>query len=118
MAVDIKRRVLASREQQVTAGGRVFTIRRMADLPLARLREKHRGDAGAFLVDLVRESVVDWQMDEQSLFAGGGDSPVAFDAEVFAVWVDDQPETFNDLVTAVLDQLNRHREQLADSAKN
>lgn len=114
----IKRRILAAREQDVQAGGRVFTIRRMGDLPLARLREKHRGDTSAFVVDLVRESVVGWQMDEAGLFPGGGDSAVPFDADLFITWVEDQPEIFGELTTAVLEQLQRHRETREESGKN
>lgn len=114
----LKRRILALREQQVTAGGRAFTVRRMGDLPLARLRERHRSDTSAFLVDLVRESVVGWDMDEAGLFAGGGDSAVTFDSDLFMTWIEDQPTVFDELATAVVEILNRHREHRAASAKN
>lgn len=114
----IKRRILAAREQQVTAGGRTFTIRRLAALPIARLRERHRGDGSGFIVELVRESVVGWDMDEAGLYAGGGDSRVEFDTDLFMAWVEDEPETFNELTAAVLEQLARHREQREAAEKN
>lgn len=114
----LQRRILALREQQVTAGGRSFTVRRMGDLPLARLRERTRGDGSAFMVELIRESVVGWQMDEAGLLAGGGDSPVEFSTELFMTWIEDQPETFSELASAVLDQLAARRAAREASAKN
>lgn len=118
MSEAIRRRILQLREQQVTAGGRQFTLRRLGDLALARLRDRHRGDGGAFVVELVRESVVGWVMDEAGLVAGGGDSPVEFDPDLFMTWVEDQPDVWAELAAAVLDMLAKHREQREASAKN
>lgn len=118
MSDAIKRRILAARETEVTAGGRSFTLRRMADLPLLRLREKHGNDRAGFVIELTISSVVGWTIDEASLFPGGGDQPVPFDAAVFATWVEDQPETFNALRDAVVELHARHRELREASAKN
>lgn len=115
--MDYKRRILAAREQDVTAGGRRFTVRRLGGLPLARIRSRNESQTD-FVIDLVRESVVGWDMDEAALFAGGGDSPVPFDTDLFMTWVEDQPQTWSELVTAVLEILERHRQQQEASAKN
>jgi hypothetical protein len=118
MSDAIKRRILAAREHEVTAGGRSFTIRRMADLPLLRLRQKHGDDRTGFVIELTLASVVGWTMHEAALFPGGSDMPVPFDADLFATWVEDQPETFNALRDAVVEMQTRHREQREASEKN
>lgn len=116
---DIQRgRVLAAREQVVTAGGRKFTIRRVGQLAFLRLQEKHRGDGAAFVDALVLQSVVGWEMTEADLYAGGGDSPVEFDPVLFATWLDDEVQTHSDLAEAVLEQLQRARDLRVQSAKN
>ena len=53
--MDYKRRILAAREQDVTAGGRRFTVRRLGGLPLARIRSRNESQTD-FVIDLVRES--------------------------------------------------------------
>ena len=113
-----KRRLLALREEQVVAGGRTFTVRRLGELAIARLREKHRGDSSAFVVDLVRQSVVGWDMDEASLFVGGGDSAVPFDTDLFVTCVEDQADVYAGLANGILEMISRHREQREASAKN
>lgn len=119
MASDpIKRRILAAREGQVVVAGRKFTLRRMADLPLARLREKHGDDGSGFIADLVRGTVVDWEMDEQTLYAGGSDAPVPFDTDLFMTWIEDRPEEWSELASAVLDQITSHRATRRDAEKN
>lgn len=118
MSDAIKRRILAAREHQVMADGRSFTLRRMADLPLLRLREKHGDDKSGFVIELTISSVVGWSLDEAALYPGGGDQPVPFDAGLFATWIEDQPETFNALRDAVVELHARHREMRESSAKN
>lgn len=119
MALDpIQRRILALREEQVPAAGRTFTIRRLADVSFSALKLKHRDDPVRFAIELVRESVVGWDMDEQTLFAGGSDAAVPFSTDVLMTWLDDQEEVFGVLFTAALDAVNRHKARLEASRKN
>lgn len=113
-----ERRILALREEPFETAGRKFTLRRLGDLAVARLREKHAGDSSAFVVELVRQTVVGWDMDEAGLYPGGGDSPVEFDSDLFMTWVEDQPEVFRALTDRVLEQLAARRAAREASAKN
>lgn len=110
--------MLAAREEAVTAGGRTFTVRRLAELPLARLRMQHQGDTQAFLEALVRDSVVGWGMRENEVLPGGTDDPMPFSADVFLTWVEDEPAIWSGLVQAVLDVMTRHREKQDAALKN
>lgn len=112
------RRILALREERVEVAGRTFTLRRLGDLAVARLREKCARDGSAFVVELVRQTVIGWEMDEAGLYAGGGDSPVEFSTDLFMTWVEDQPETFSGLADKALDQLTARRAAREASAKN
>lgn len=113
-----ERRLLAAREEQIVAGGRMFTIRRVADVPFATLRARHKADPIQFAIELVRASVVGWDMDEQTLYAGGSDAPVEFSTDLFMSWVEDQEETFGVLFNAALDAVNRHKARLEEARKN
>lgn len=119
MALSVhEKRLLALREERVEVEGRAFTLRRLGDLSVARLREKCARDGSAFVVELLRQTVVGWEMDEAGLYPGGGDSPVEFSTDLFMTWVEDQPEAFSGLADKALDQLTARRAAREASAKN
>lgn len=110
MAQDFKAKILASRERWVDACGYRFLIRRMADIPLARLWANTKG-SGDFSIELVLRQVVGWDgITEAVLAPGGGDEPVPFDEELFRLWVEDRGDVFNALFDAVSAENQRHRE--------
>jgi hypothetical protein len=113
-----ERRLLALREERAEVGGRAFTLRRLGDLAVAQLRERCRRDGADFVVELVRQTVVGWEMDEAGLYPGGGDSAVEFSTELFMTWVEDQPETFSGLAERALAQLTARHAAREASAKN
>ena len=116
---DLRSRILAAREEWVEAGSHKFLVRRVAELPLARMRIATRGDNAAFIEALVRESIVDWQgVTEATLVPGGGDQPAPFDREVFLAWVEDMPDIWQTVVERVLGVMARHRERLEAAGKN
>jgi hypothetical protein len=114
----IDRKILAAREETITAAGHTFTVRRLAGLPLKVLQSRTRGDTTQFLIDLVRESVVDWDMDEASLFPGGGDARVPFKTSTFMLWVEDNDDAWTAIVEAVLDMMARHNSRREAAEKN
>ena len=114
----IRRRILAQREEWVTAGRFRFLVRRPAELVIARLRRKH-ADSADFVLELVRTAVVGWDgIDEAALYAGGGDQPIPFDSETFIAWVEDQPEVYGDIAAGVLDAIQAHKARQAAVEKN
>jgi len=115
---EIKRRMLAAREEAVTAGGRTFTVRRLAEYPLLRIKQQNAGDTNAFLVALMRDSVVGWDMREQDLVPGGSDDAAPFDTDVFMTWVEDEPAVLSELAEAVFGVISRHRDKKEAAAKN
>lgn len=114
----IKRRILAAREEQVTVAGRTFTVRRLGDVSHSQLRLRYKADGYQYAIELVRASVIDWDMDEQTLFPGGSDARVPFSTDVFMAWVDDHGDTFAALFRAAEDAVIRYQEQVKEARKN
>lgn len=116
---DLRGRILAAREEWVEVEPHKFLVRRVAELPLARMRIATRGDNAAFIEALVRESIVDWQcVVEATLVPGGSDQPAPFDRDVFMTWVEDMPDIWSTLVERVLGVMARHRERIEATEKN
>jgi len=114
----IRKKILAQREGWLQAGRFRFLVRRPAELAIARMRAKHRDNAD-FVLELVRSAVVGWEgVDEAALFAGGGDSPVAFDTDTFIAWVEDEPEVYGDLAAGVLNAIQAHKARQEAAEKN
>lgn len=101
------------RESVVEAGGHQFTIRRPTEAEQAEL---HFGGKTS-LLDLVRRFVVGWDLQELDLVPGGSPVAVPFDPEVWAEWVNDQPDLWKPISDGVLDAIRTHREKVAVQQK-
>ena len=98
-----------SREQTVVAGGLSFIVRRPTDLDVLEMRGKTISKPERVLL---KEFVVDWMgVTELDLIPGGTPKPVAFDAEVFLVWVADRPEIYAVLLEHIINAYKLHEQQ-------
>lgn len=100
-----------ARESTIEAGGHVFTLRRPSDAEAAQL-------GGSSPLELVRRFVVGWNLRELDLIPGGNPEPAPFSAEVWALWVDDQPALWGPLSDAVIAAYKRHTESREAVEKN
>jgi hypothetical protein len=115
--VSFKAQIYAAREEWIEADKFRFLVRRVGDLPLAQLRSKTT-EQFDFLIDLVRASIINWdRVTEADVAPGGGDQAVPFDSDTFMVWLEDQEEVWNAVLTGVLGVMERHRARKAE-AKN
>lgn len=107
-------RLQRARQSTAESGGRTFTIRRPTDLEMQELAGKI--DQRLLLVRFV----VDWgSMTEIDLgIPGGGPDVVPFDAELWAEWIADHPEHWDDITQAVVEGYKGHKAQMEDAAKN
>ena len=95
-----------SREQTVIAGGLSFIVRRPTDLDVLEMRGKTISKPERVLL---KEFVVNWDgVTELDLIPGGTPKPVAFDAEVFLVWVADRPEIYAVLLEHIINAYKLH----------
>lgn len=68
---------------------------------------------------LLTRFVVDWgEMKEMDLVPGGGPEPVPFDAELWAEWIADHPEHWDDITRVVYDSYKAHEAEMEVVAKN
>jgi hypothetical protein len=86
-------RIHAAREQWVDAGGSRWLIRRPTLYEFTRLRQD--------TADLLRATVVGWELRELDLVPGGTDQVAAFDPQAALEYLEDRPEAY----TAVLDAI-------------
>lgn len=104
-------KIRKSRETQVEAAGRKFTIRRPTD-------EEALAFGKSGLLEIVKKFVIGWELNEIDIIPGGDASAVPFDAELFAEWVADQPEVWEPLGTAILEAYKAHADKREASIKN
>lgn len=102
-----------SRESVVEADGHKFTIRRPTEAEQATVFGENKVTA----LELVRLFVVDWDLNEIDLIPGGNPTPAPFDSELWAEYVNDKPELWNPISTAVVDSILKHREKVEGAVK-
>ena len=104
-----------ARETRLAIAGVNLTIRRPTDLESTELRFSGTREA----VKGISRFVVDWDgMREIDLVPGGEDKPVAFDRELFELWLEDQPEAWEILVNGVLAAYKAHAKKHEADLKN
>lgn len=113
MSRDLIERLRRARQSSVPVLGRTFTIRRPTDLEMHELAGK---------IDqrlLLTRFVVDWGvMPEMDLVSGGGPEPVPFSPDLWAEWIADHTEYWDDLTQAVVDGYKAHQIAREEIAKN
>jgi hypothetical protein len=85
---------LRARERRVEVGAHVYIIRRPK--PAEMLTDMTR-------MDLVRRFVVGWTLTNADLQPGGTPDAEPFDADLFADWIDDNPDLWEPLADAFID---------------
>ncbi len=100
-----------SRESSVTVEGRQFTITRPTAADAATMK-------GLNDVEVCQRFVVGWDLTELDIIPGGDASPVAFDKELFALWIVDQPKYWAGVAGAILDAFLTYREAGKEAEKN
>ena len=104
-------KIRKAREQNVTAGGHTFTVRRPTDGELAYLPDNQT-------YTLLCRFVVGWDFHELDIIPGGGPEPVPFDAAVWAEWIGDRSDLWLELGAPLLTSYKAHEESLRAAAKN
>lgn len=70
-------------------------------------------------VDVAKKFVVGWQgVLERDLIEGGSDQPARFDQETWAAVIEDMPEMWQPITTAVVDAWVEHNSKREARAKN
>lgn len=100
-----------ARERTVPAGSHNFTIRRPTVADAERMNGKPP-------LEWLGKFVVGWDLKESDLDAGGTDQPQPFDADVWAEWVEDQPEIWEPLTLAILALYREQRGLEEEAEKN
>ena len=97
MPVDLAR-LKRSRQSIVEAGGFRFTIERPTQYEIVAAGGVLRAD-----LDFIARHVVAWDLKEGDLVPGGDPVPAAFDADVLALWLADQPPLWAPLARGMRD---------------
>jgi len=108
-------RIRKSRAVKIVSAGRKFTVCRPTDLEMLELNRVGPISQG----DILHKFVIGWEgFTEADLFPGGTGEPVPFEKGIFAEWIADHPEHWNDISTAVVDAYKAHKEKQEATAKN
>lgn len=129
-------KIRRARETNVTVEGKTFTVRRPTYLEMLEffqqklpLLEKPSADDDQLLAvynfKIMKELVfagnyiVDWQdVTELDLFSGGTGAVVAFDIDLFRVWLADKTERYwAPLGEAIINSYTAHQASLDDTQK-
>ena len=106
-------KIRKAREVGVEVGGMQFTIRRPTDEEALRISR-----ADSSLLDVVKQFTVGWQLTELDVIPGGTGAKIAFDAELFAEWVADQPSVWEPLGKAIMAAYEAHAKKRDEAVKN
>lgn len=113
MANPLIERLRRARQTGVPSQGRHFTVRRPTDLEMYEMAGKVNQRL------LLTRFVTDWgEMKEMDLVPGGGPAPVPFDPDLWAEWIADHPEHWDDITRAVFDGYKAHEAEMEAVAKN
>lgn len=105
-------KIRKARESVVEVNGRKFTIRRPSEAEQAVIFSSN-----ASALELVRRFVVGWELQEIDIIPGGNPVPVAFDAEVWAEYVNDVPELWEPISSAIIQAVVDHRKKVEAAVK-
>lgn len=108
-------RLRKARENAVAVGDWKFTFRRPTDYEAAKI---YADNLSQF--DVARKYVIGWKgiVERDLLPSSGGDQAVPFDRELWAEWLQDRPDLWEPIYTAIVDAYRRHRGLDEEAAKN
>lgn len=109
-------KLIAARESWIEAGKYRFKIRRPTEMQLIQLR---RGDQFEIGLDVIKRFVVDWdKVTEADLIPSGAADAVAFNADIYGAWIEDQPELWQAIADGIFAAIKSAEQKQADSKKN
>jgi len=114
MSKDLLSRLRAARGTRIPSRGVTFIGRRPTAMEMAEMRSGvvRQGD-------LITRFITGWEgLREMDLVPGGGPDPVPFDAELFAEYIADHPEHWENIVKGVRDEYDAYEARLEESLKN
>lgn len=104
-------KIRRARESGVSADGRTYTVRRPTDAEALEMQ-------GKAPLEFVRRFVVGWNVTEADLVPGGGSEVVPFSADLWCEFVEDRPQIWEPLATAILEGYTAHVKQREVDEKN
>lgn len=107
-------KIRKAREQRVEVNGHFYTFLRPTD---AQRAEWFSLD-GISPLELVRRSVIGWDLKEIDLFEGGNPTLAEFSAEAFAEYVNDQPDLWGPLSTEIQAAIQSRLDNIESIKKN
>lgn len=114
MANALVEKIRQARQINVTVGKWTFTVSRPTDLQMSEMKGKKITQR-----ELLSSFVVGWEgVLENDLYSGGTSDEVIFDKDVYEEFISDHPETWNTIVTAIIEGYKTHEQKVADSLKN
>ncbi len=103
-----------ARQVRIESGDVVFIITRPTDLDVAISSRMDLSERAIF-----SKYVIGWdKVTEHHITHNGDSTPVAFDADLFQLWVEDHPEHWLPITSGIRDAYSAHQQRLEDSAKN
>lgn len=95
------------REIPLEIDGIKITARRPTHLEMAELEGSE-----VSIRDLLRRFVIDWEMTELQLFAGGTPKQVPFSSDLFMAWVEDKPSFWAPTINAIRQSYKAHKDKI------
>lgn len=102
-----------ARESTIELEGHSFTIRRPTDEEALQISANNDN-----MIAIVKRFVIGWDLTELDLVPGGGGDKAAFDSDLFADWVADQPALWVTLGEAILAAYHAHAAARQATLKN
>lgn len=110
---DLTAKVIAARRRWVDLAGFGFEIQRPTDYDLAHIRARKLPDGVQVAVEMVKAHVVGWRgIKEADLVPGGGSDTPAFDARLWAAFIEDRPDLWAPLSEAIWAAVNEREREL------
>lgn len=105
-------KIKKARETTVEADGKKFTIRRPTEADQADMYAK-----SASQLELIKRSVVDWNLQEIDIIAGGNPVDVPFTPELFAEYINDHSTLWQPLREAIRAAITAHNAEVERAVK-
>ena len=111
--MSLTERMKESRKVSVTVGKMKFFGRRPT---LEEFGKLYNANANSY--EIARKYINDWEVTEKDLFPEGSKDSVPFDADLFAEYISDSPESAEKIRDALVNALNSYLETKESLKKN